>query len=152
MDKELLKLYTEYEKYNKELPNLRNEYNFLIEDIDKKNKEKDGIEKSISSNKDVISKEIIELSKKREEFEFYKQGIENKLNIELKQKEQEINKLINQEIKEKKELEDKINEHNNLLVSFNKQKEQENERINKENIKMDERIRDLDSKTQLLSL
>jgi hypothetical protein len=36
MDKELLALAEEYSKYNKELPSLRSEYNFLIEDIDRK--------------------------------------------------------------------------------------------------------------------
>ena len=45
MDKDLLKLYAEYEKYNTELPWLRNEYNFLVEGIEAKKKESEDLTK-----------------------------------------------------------------------------------------------------------
>ena len=47
MDRELLKLYAEYEKYNTELPWLRNEYNFLVESIESKTNDLNKIIKQV---------------------------------------------------------------------------------------------------------
>lgn len=95
MDFDLLKLYKEYEELNAKLSPLRTEYNFLIEDIEKKRTEHETFLKSISSIKESVEKEKSELQQKIDKFNIDMENAKKSFDINKNKEVELYNKQLN---------------------------------------------------------
>lgn len=121
MDKDLLRLYAEYEKYNTELPWLRNEYIFLVEGIEKQNKELSIINASISSNKNIIETERGKLLQDKEDFEEAKKSEWIVRDNKKKTEQDDINNTIKQKQEDMKYIDNQIKEKQTELERLSKE-------------------------------
>lgn len=150
MDKDILKLAKEYEKYNSELPSLRSEYNFLIEDIDRKKSDISIIEKRKKELSENIQIESIKLDEDRIEFERYKEKQENIIKDKFIKWNKELSNLINEEKKEQQILIELRKQYDKDKTEFENYKKQELDKINSEKSIILEEKESILSKTQFL--
>ncbi len=130
MDKELLKLAKDYEKYTTELPNLRNEYNFLVDDLENKKRESELAQvRKVNAIKELSDKQI-EFDTQKELFERYKLEQEEIISKKLKQEQTKISKLIEDEKVQIKELNKLLETYNKDKVEFESYKQIELDKIN----------------------
>jgi hypothetical protein len=131
-NKEILKRAKEYEKYTTELPNLRNEYNFLIDDLE--NKKRDAELADImkqNATKELADKQD-EFNTQKTLFERYKLEQENFISNNIKKEQSRLSDLIEEEKLQIKEL-NKLSEiYNKDKVEFTIYQKTELDKINKE--------------------
>lgn len=151
MDKWLLKQLQEEERLNSVLPWLRNEYNALVGMLDKWKTEL----KNINDSKSSIAKDIDvlknDLDKQKSEFDFYKKTQENIINKTLKDEQNKIYKLIEQEKQEKIELDAKRKAYNTDIVAFEEYKATENDKLTKREKEINTKHNENTQKEQFLS-
>lgn len=152
MDKELLKLAKDYEKYTTELPNLRNEYNFLVDDLENKKRDADLADIRKQNATKELSDKQIEFDNKKELFERYKLEQEEIISKKLKQEQTKLSKLIDEEKLQIKELNKLLEIYNNDKVEFETYKQWELDKINKEKDIINIQKADILAENGLLSL
>lgn len=158
MDKELLALAEEYSKYNRELPSLRNEYNFLVEDIDKKKAMIVAVEKQHKAKLEELQSEVNKMAAIKRETDIYVADKEEYIKNKLKKQEDSLLVVIEQSkiaVKEqdasKKELDKKSIEINEFAAKEKTRLDAKEKELNKKSTELDVKEKEQQSKEQELS-
>jgi len=158
MDKELLALAEEYSKYNKELPSLRSEYNFLIEDIDRKKLMLEAVGKQHQSKLAELQTEQNKIASLKRDADIYVSEKEEYIKNKLKKQEDSLLLVIEQskiaiskQDASKKELDKKSIEINEFVAKEKTRLEAKEAELNTKSYELDVKEKEQQSKEQELS-
>lgn len=158
MDKELLALAEEYSKYNKELPSLRSEYNFLIEDIDRKKVMLEAVGKQHKAKLAELQIEEDKMTSLKRDADIYVSEKEEYIKNKLKKQEDSLlvvieqSKIaINKQEASKKELDKKSIEINEFIAKEKTRLEAKESELNKKSTELDIKEKEQKTKEQELS-
>ncbi len=159
MDKELGKLYAEFDKLNTALPGLRSEHNFLVDAIERKKSDVLEIETRRKSINDDIQSEYQALDTAKIEFERYKEWEKKKIQDEIKAEQKKLYAAIKEHDRGKEELvalrisydTDKVDfeefkakelialkQERERLVKYSKQNEEKAQSLSLEKVRLEE--------------
>jgi len=158
MDKELLALAEEYSKYNKELPSLRSEYNFLIEDIDRKKLVLEAVSKQHQSKLAELQTEEDRLASLKRDVDIYVSEKEEYIKNKLKKQEDSLLVVIEQskiaiskQDASKKELDKKSIEINEFAATEKTRLDAKEKELNKKSAELEIKEKEQQTKEQELS-
>lgn len=158
MDKELLALAEEYSKYNKELPSLRSEYNFLIEDIDRKKLVLEAVSKQHQSKLAELQTEEDRLASLKRDVDIYVSEKEEYIKNKLKKQEDSLLVVIEQskiaiskQDASKKELDKKSIEINEFVATEKTRLEAKEAELNTKSYELDVKEKEQQTKESELS-
>lgn len=157
MDKELLALAEEYSKYNKELPSLRSEYNFLIEDIDRKKLMLEAVGKQHQSKLAELQIEEDKMTSLKRDADIYVSEKEEYIKNKLKKQEDSLlvvieqSKIaINKQEASKKELDKKSREINEFVAKEKTRLEAKEAELNNKSYELDVKEKERQTKDREL--
>ena len=158
MDKELLALAEEYSKYNKELPSLRSEYNFLIEDIDRKKLMLEAVGKQHQSKLAELQTEQNKIASLKRDADIYVSEKEEYIKNKLKKQEDSLLLVIEQskiaiskQDASKKELDKKSIEINEFVAKEKTRLEAKEAELNTKSYELDVKEKEQQTKESELS-
>lgn len=158
MDKELLALAEEYSKYNKELPSLRSEYNFLIEDIDRKKLMLEAVGKQHQSKLAELQTEQNKIASLKRDADIYVSEKEEYIKNKLKKQEDSLLVVIEQskiaiskQDASKKELDKKSIEINEFVAKEKTRLEAKEAELNTKSYELDVKEKEQQTKESELS-
>ena len=153
MDKELLALAEEYSKYNKELPSLRSEYNFLIEDIDRKKLVLEALSKQHQSKLAELQTEQNKIASLKRDADIYVSEKEEYIKNKLKKQEDSLLVVIEQskiaiskQDESTKELDKKSREINEFVAKEKTRLEAKEAELNNKVYELDVKEKELQTK------